>query len=114
MVDTVRAQLDRWLARLELVYQRELVAEEGFPLGLIWCRVEDMTPLDLPDAPGVIAMSPESREALSIEPALSLRRRFTAAAAGKVPLIAFIATGDYASATKIAEQLYRQAALSRR
>jgi hypothetical protein len=111
---TVRQRVSRWLFRVKTIYEREVLAEEGYRLGLIWTPVAGLVPESVPDAPGVLVMASPDRSIQSVAPAISLRARFRLSATDDVGLVALIETGDYASARWLSDRLREEAAVKGR
>ena len=111
---TVWQRMLRWLSRMRTIYERELLAEEGYRLGLIWAPVAGLTPESVPDAPGVLVLASPDRSIQSVAPAISLRARFRLSPKNGVGLVALIETGDYASARWLAASLREEAAVKGR
>lgn len=110
--DTVRRRVLRWLRHLGNVYKREILVEEGYPLGLIWSSTEDVALEDIPDAPGVMVTALANRSIRSVVPAISLRMRFALPRKADAALIAFIETGDYESAKWLSARLREEVGLT--
>ena len=110
-LDTVRRWVLGWLLQLRKIYQREILAEEGYPLGLIWCRAEELAPEDVPDAPGVLVTAMPNGSILSVVAATSLRLHFSVPRKPGAARVALIETGDYRSARWVARRLQEVAGL---
>jgi hypothetical protein len=109
--DTVRRWVSRWLRQLRRIYQREILAEEGYPLGLIWYRVEELAPEDVPDAPGVLVTALPNGSVRSVVAATSIRWRLSVSRTPDAALIALVETSDYRSARWVARRLQEEAGL---
>ena len=107
--DTVRRWVLRWLLELRKIYQREILAEEGYPLGLIWYRAGELAPEDVPDAPGVLVTALPNGSVRSVVAATSLRWQFSRKP--DAARVALVETGDYRSARWVARRLQEEAGL---
>lgn len=96
---------------LRRIYRREILAEEGYPLGLVWRDVEELVVDDVPDAPGVLVTGLSDGSVRSVVAAISLRLRFSASRNPDGLRIALIETGDYQSARWLARRLREEAGL---
>jgi hypothetical protein len=109
--DTVRRWVSRRLLQLGKVYKREILAEEGYPLGLIWCRVEELAPEDVPNVPGVLVTALSNGSVRSVVAANSLRLQFSVCPKPDAARVALIETGDIRSARSVARRLQEEAGL---
>jgi hypothetical protein len=92
------------LAWLTFQYGHELLSEEGYPDGIIWLAVEEVS--GLPSAPGVILLGNHEGQVISARPTESLSDTWTAIQQDRIAeasdLCSIVPTRDFATAERIA------------